>query len=611
MQEEAEKAEHKKTIQEAQSNDQTAPPVDNGVEDATTPDYNAEKYRAYALKVKDREFKIANVELEIGTIKNHPATRIVFDDPYIEWLVYFLNGEYHNVLRDKSGDIIITNVKSKYPPWNEDKQRDKKILSAFALKGWKRGDIHLLFKAVESAYFNHKDLNTHLYLPQLQIMQTDDENWNKYDNTVTQFEYAEILMKDYHFISNNGNEVYIYQNGVYLLDENGDFIRNSYREMAQENYTVLAANSVLTQIITENRTRPEAINPDRYIINFLNGLYDLRTGELSKHTPDHISTVQIPHAYNPNAKPSKTINNIIAGILKPEDIETFKEYDGYSLSLLNDIKKSGFVVGEPDTGKTVLIEILLNMIGKKNIFKVSLESISKDRFEGYNLKDKLLCYDDDIGSNTIYKPETLKTLTGGSDLMRGEKKGQQTILFKSTSKLLYGGNQLPDNFQHSDMAWFKRWILFECTNVHSDDDPNTKKLKEIIDSISEEEYSAFIKECLDAFREVLNRGHFTLSQSNKDIKRTYLILSNPLAVFIDECTKPDSFEVKTTFLNAYNRWAEKNNAEILIPETMGKKMKGKGGLGYGDKKETLSQGVRLYTWEEITLTEEARKEFVF
>jgi putative DNA primase/helicase len=227
----------------------------------------------------------------------------------------------------------------------------------------------------------------------------------------------------------------------------------------------------------------------------------------------------------------------------------------------------------------------------------------------YNLKDKLLNADDDVSDKTIFNTDVIKQLSGGSEYIRGEKKNQQAVLFLNTAKLMFAGNEVPPTFKN-DKAYINRWAIFVCSKIHKPKDKGFIKKKELLASITELDYSIFIKECLDAFRLVYKKGEFTLSKSNQDINRKYQMLSNPLALFIEECTQPEGFEVKSIFLNAYNIWAVKNNARAIDGSNMGRKMKGKFGLGYTDARETLNQGSKISYWEDISLTNEARQEFI-
>ena len=319
------------------------------------------------------------------------------------------------------------------------------------------------------------------------------------------------------------------------------------------------------------------------------------------HTPTYISTIQIPHAYLADAESSKVINDIISGILQPEDIESFKEFNGYSLTTYTNMKKTAFIQGAPDTGKSTLLEILQTIIGYDYCSIEPLEKLMKDRFSSFELKDKLLNSCDDVSAKTIFTTDVLKQLTGGGKHILGEKKHAQKSKFRNTTKHVFCGNELPATFNEKEIAYFKRWIIFVCLNVHKLTDADAKKINEIINSISEEEYSAFIKECLDAFRGVMERGYFTLSKSNQDIEHKYRILSNPVGVFIEECTQGTGNIIKSVFLYAYNEWAKENDAIEIDSRSMGKIMGGKNGLGYKDGRETTTSGMQLHVWYEISM----------
>jgi len=573
-----------------------------------------ESFKIYNLEVPGHKFKMAGTKLKIGDVENHPGTHIVFEEPRIEWFRYFNDGKHHNALRDEGGKPILKDVVSRSMPWSEDENRNKKLRDIFVLKGWKKSEIKLMLQVIEAEYQHNTDISANYMGPHMgetQYTEASDE-----DNGAGLSDYACVLkiMENEKFISNNGNELYIYQNGVYRLDENSDQTDGAYTELVLDDYGLQGSKCVLSKIARLSRTQPEDINPDPYIINFPNGLYDLRTNELSDHTPDYKSTIRIPHMYLDDASGSEVINEIIEGILQPEDIITFKEITGYYLSLLSDMKKNVFVVGEKDTGKTTLIDIVRNTVGnKQNCSMESLELLSKDRFSKYNLKDKLLNADDDVNDKTIFNTDVIKQLSGGSVLIRGEKKNHQAVLFKNTAKLMFGGNDLPPVFKE-ETAYIERWIIFECHNVHRVTDKNAKRKGEILDTITPLDYDLFVRECLDAFRGVLERGYFTISKSNQDIKHKYQILSNPLGVFIDECTEPTGREEKAIFWKAYNKWAIKNGAAEIPNNKMGEKMgTGKRGLGYEQNKVVVDNGsgVRIKFWEEISLTDEARKEFVF
>lgn len=163
------------------SNDEQTKPIDDG-------SGSLDAIKTHTLNVMGKEIKISRVKLVIDGVENHPGTRIVFKEPYIEWLRYFYNGKHHNVLQDESRDKIISTVKSSTLPWQEDEKRNKAISDAFVLRGWKKKDIKLLFKVVETAYLNNNDLFSNYLPPQMGETQTtplNDDSKEKSTKTIS------------------------------------------------------------------------------------------------------------------------------------------------------------------------------------------------------------------------------------------------------------------------------------------------------------------------------------------------------------------------------------------------------------------------------------------
>jgi len=61
-----------------------------------------------------------------------------------------------------------------------------------------------------------------------------------------------------------------------------------------------------------------------------NGLYNIETNELMKHTPDYLSFVQIPIFYNRESKP-KLFGKFLKEVLYPREIRTAVEAIAYTL----------------------------------------------------------------------------------------------------------------------------------------------------------------------------------------------------------------------------------------------------------------------------------------
>ena len=94
---------------------------------------------------------------------------------------------------------------------------------------------------------------------------------------------------------------YIYKNGVYKGDADGNILRYLVKSMIiQELITITRINRVYNLIICNHKLKVESEDVNRYPshwINFRNGMLDVISGELHKHSPKYLSISQIPHNY--------------------------------------------------------------------------------------------------------------------------------------------------------------------------------------------------------------------------------------------------------------------------------------------------------------------------
>ena len=124
-----------------------------------------EAFTIHTLNVMGREIKISGTKLKIGDIENHPGTIIVFEEPRIQWLRYFLDKKHHNILQDENGKTILKDVLSSAMPWSEDEDRNKKLQDIFVLKGWKKSEIKLMLQVIESEYMHNTDISSNYMGP--------------------------------------------------------------------------------------------------------------------------------------------------------------------------------------------------------------------------------------------------------------------------------------------------------------------------------------------------------------------------------------------------------------------------------------------------------------
>ncbi|MBT5535591.1 DUF3854 domain-containing protein, partial [Candidatus Poribacteria bacterium] len=97
-------------------------------------------------------------------------------------------------------------------------------------------------------------------------------------------------------------------------------------------------------------------------INVRNGWVNWRTGKLKPHTPDQLSTVQLPVAFDPSAD-AHEVRAFLMSVL-PEDFRAdIYQVIGYLLAPTTAYEKAFLLVGPQGTGKTTFLTMLTALLG--------------------------------------------------------------------------------------------------------------------------------------------------------------------------------------------------------------------------------------------------------
>lgn len=253
--------------------------------------------------------------------------------------------------------------------------------------------------------------------------------------------------------------IYLYDKGVYKLQE-----FNSHKSIVKdhisiEKQTISMVNNVsgMLEIDSSIQKKPNDINNNPYIINVKNGLYNLETKKLEKHTFKYASTVQIKANYNPKAK-GKVFEKFINEIVPNEDTrKVVQEMLGYSISGFNNAKKAFILLGGTDTGKSTLLNLISDLVGIKNISTVPFQQLG-GKFSTALLYGKTANICADLSNIAMEDDSVFKQLTGG-DMVEGEFKGKDGFTFENKAKLVFSTNELPQNYGDRSGAYYNRLIL--------------------------------------------------------------------------------------------------------------------------------------------------------
>ena len=314
----------------------------------------------------------------------------------------------------------------------------------------------------------------------------------------------------------------------------------------------------------------DKLNANENIINFKNGVYNLRTGILSPHSPSILSTIQIPCDYRPDLSKNLEKNAPVfcnyLDTLCSDDADVKKLICQYMAVAVSNIKgsrlkKAMVLYGPGDTGKSKVIELLQNLLGDDHCTVCDISDLEK-RFTTSNLYGKRLAGCADMTFATVSEVKIFKNLTGG-DRVYAEKKCKDGFNFRYDGLFLFAVNNLP-HFGGDKGSWvYNRFIVVPCDNVI----PKEKQDRSLIDKMIAEK-EAIISYLVSLLPEIIDNGFvFVNPQKCKDALKSFMSENSTVIQFYDQfCeirkSRPltgDKITGKSIY-DAYIQWVKDTNA---------------------------------------------------
>ena len=291
------------------------------------------------------------------------------------------------------------------------------------------------------------------------------------------------------------------------------------------------------------------------VVVLKNGLLDLhamRAGEnsltLMPHTPNFVSTVQLPYAFDPETRCPRWQSFLKQILPDPESRQLLREIFGYCLTF--DTSQQRFFIFEGDgaNGKGVITAILMALVGEVNVSSIPLELFAARHGLEVTL-GKLVNIASEVGEVDSVAEALLKQFTGG-DAMHFNPKYKQPFPAKPTAKLIITTNVRPPFRDRSDGIW-RRLILLPFPITIPEKIQN-KQLGEELKA----ELPGILNWAIKGYQALLARGHFTEPAICQTTKAEFRRECNPArAFFQEECATDSRFAVRTTDVYAaYDRY---------------------------------------------------------
>ncbi|WP_185959458.1 DNA primase family protein [Planococcus salinarum] len=275
----------------------------------------------------------------------------------------------------------------------------------------------------------------------------------------------------------------------------------------------------------------EELSRNKYHINFSNGVLDVIENQFLPHSLKYYFTSYIKAEYPKDSliqgnNFEKFMVNVVNG-----DVNLYmriQEVFGYIISEIRDIKQIVYFVGKKDSGKSIMLNLLEQLIGKDGCSHVSLSDFSSP-FSLSRLHNKKLNTCGETAELTLTRLDLIKSATG-NDPLTGEQKYQNQFEFTNQAAMVFAGNDLPNTKGVDKMnAFIERLLIIPFDNQISKEKQDINLLEKLK---SEKSYiSMWAVEGLQ--RLISNNFIFTESEKANLYLAEYLQEENSFEEFVN------------------------------------------------------------------------------
>lgn len=360
-------------------------------------------------------------------------------------------------------------------------------------------------------------------------------------------------------VNRETEEIMVYENGFYKR-----FAEDKLKEGSNRFLDYLFKRSYQGELIEQAIQREyipvSEIDSHENIVNTKNCLLDVENWEVKPHNPEKIMTTQLNVEFDPEAECPKFKSFLDDLVDNEEKKKKLQEMFGYSLLKDQRMKKAFLLHGRTDSGKTTLLKILTELLGKENTSHVDLQQFNESRFLVGRLFGKLANIGGELPDKSIKNIKKFDKLTG-EDRIKGENKREDPFFFQNRATLIFATNNIPklDIRRKNRDSFYNRWIIIEFPyRFTEENDQHKDQVKNVTEPIkqSDEEMSGILNWALEGLHRLDKEGKFTGQRSIDEIQDLYEQNSDPISHFLRKKTERGEYIEKKLLYEAFQNFTE-------------------------------------------------------
>ncbi|MFI3227237.1 MAG: DUF5906 domain-containing protein [Clostridia bacterium] len=333
---------------------------------------------------------------------------------------------------------------------------------------------------------------------------------------------SQYILGNHHFIY-HANKLYVYDDCFYKELDKHDLqvlVQRTLEAVALEHNTLETIADILTHREYKEIYELVKINPDIQmnkidkpfgLINFKNGVYDVRKRILKAHSPSYYFFHCINQDYCDNSFiKGDVFERFIQVASNGDEMVRTQVLELIGLLLYRYPIKSFFVLlGNSGSGKSQLGRFIISLLGENNVTTVPSMAKICERFALAEAKDKTLiaCMDLPYGPLSENAISTIKQLVGSDPITIEAKYAQPFTLYDKPILLCAGNYAIRYADMQGDYAFLSRMQIIPLNGIPAEHE----RIPELHEKLLEEA-PYIIKEALYAFEDLEARG-FNLTKS--------------------------------------------------------------------------------------------------
>lgn len=274
-----------------------------------------------------------------------------------------------------------------------------------------------------------------------------------------------------------------------------------------------------------------------YLINFRDGVYDIRDGSIRPHSHEYTFTYCInANAYtiDDTYTESRLLRTYLNNSFNNDTVKitTLQEIMGVALSTIRNQKMAFFLLGKSNSGKSVCLNLIKMLMSQDFCSTLSFSQLN-EKFATSTLLGKAINISGEMPELTDNRISTFKNIVG-NDSITTSFKGKDSFTLNNNALLLFACNDMP-SLSMPDQAFFNRIRILKY-DISLD---KSQWIDNLAYRLYSEEQGAVLRFAIEGLRQFIENGmELTYADKSTEYVDEYSYSCNSFVSFANDFIKP-------------------------------------------------------------------------